>query len=127
MGKSKSGKEEKTRGSHDLYKFDVVKGLLYRVYQNPSGSVVKQLVVPKKFRYKILKLGHDSAISGHLLTGKTKDRVSNSFFWPGVTGDIARFCRSCDLCLAAEKPSDWDRYTAPLLFVYREIPQASRF
>ncbi|XP_049524028.1 uncharacterized protein LOC125945781 [Dermacentor silvarum] len=27
--------------------------------------------------------------------------------------------------MCAEKPRDWDRYLAPLLFAYREVPQAS--
>ena len=26
------------------------------------------------------------------------DRVVSEFFWPGVCGDVARFCKSCDIC-----------------------------
>ena len=26
------------------------------------------------------------------------DRVVSEFFWPGVCGDVARFCKSCDSC-----------------------------
>ena len=28
---------------------------------------------------------------------RTKDRVLSHFYWPGVVGDITRFCRFCDI------------------------------
>ena len=31
-------------------------------------------------------------------TKKTLDRVVAEFFWPGICGDVARFCKSCDIC-----------------------------
>ena len=34
---------------------------------------------------------------GHLGIRKTLNRVVAEFFWPSVYGDIARFCRSCDI------------------------------
>ena len=36
--------------------------------------------------------------SGHLGTKKTLNRVVAEFFWPGICGDVARFCKSCDIC-----------------------------
>ena len=29
---------------------------------------------------------------------KTLDRVVSELFWPEVCGDVARFCKSCDIC-----------------------------
>ena len=39
-------------------------------------------------------------LSEHLGIKKTLDRVVSEFFffWPGVCGDVARFCKSCDIC-----------------------------
>ena len=38
-------------------------------------------------------------MSCHLGTNKTFDRVvAEGFFWPGICGDVARFCKSCDIC-----------------------------
>ena len=37
-------------------------------------------------------------MSGHLGIKKTLDRVVAEFFWPGICGDVARFCKSCDIC-----------------------------
>ena len=37
-------------------------------------------------------------MSGHSGIKKTMDRVLTDFFWPGVCGDVSRFCKSCDIC-----------------------------
>ena len=29
---------------------------------------------------------------------KTLDRVVSEILWPGVCGDVARFCKFCDIC-----------------------------
>ena len=57
------------------------------------------LQLPEGFREKVLRLAHETLMSGHLDIKKTLDRVvSEFFFWPGVCGDVARFCKSCDIC-----------------------------
>ena len=40
------------------------------------------------FREKVLRLAHETLL----------DRVVSEFFWPGVCDDVARFCKSCDIC-----------------------------
>ena len=37
-------------------------------------------------------------MSGHLGIKKKMDRVLTEFCWPGVCGDVSRFCKSCDIC-----------------------------
>jgi len=37
-------------------------------------------------------------MSGHEGINKTVDRVIGKFWWPGVQSDVARYCRSCDMC-----------------------------
>ena len=37
-------------------------------------------------------------MSGYLGIKKTMDRVLTEFFWPGVCGDVPRFCKSYDIC-----------------------------
>jgi len=29
---------------------------------------------------------------------RTQERIVASFWWPGMSGDITRFCHSCDVC-----------------------------
>ena len=45
-----------------------------------------------------MRLAHETLMSGHLGTKKTLDRVAAEFFWPGICGDVARFCKSCNIC-----------------------------
>ena len=79
--------------------FEERDGFLFRHYtRKEDGSSLQQLVVPTKFRKEVLRLGHESVLAGHLGIKKTTDRILMSFFWPGVFGDIRRYCQSCDVC-----------------------------
>ena len=78
-------------------KFIRKNGLIYRQFSH-QGKVSLQLVVPSCFTEKVLKLAHESLMAGHLGIKKTMDRVLAEFYWPGICGDISRFCRSCDIC-----------------------------
>ena len=62
------------------------------------GHVVKQIIVPKGLRQQVLTVAHESVMAGHLGIRKTLDRKSSCFYWPGIHGDVLRFCRSCDIC-----------------------------
>lgn len=92
---------------HDLARDGVVTGsvsfindkdVLYRKYTDRRGDNHRQVVVPKKMRPKVLKTAHDSPMAGHLGHKKTRERVWQDFFWPGIVGDIKRYCASCDAC-----------------------------
>ena len=78
-------------------KFVRKKDLTYRQFTK-GNKVTLQLVIPEGFREKVLRLAHETLMSGHLGIKKTLDRVVSEFFWPGVCGDVARFCKSCDIC-----------------------------
>ncbi|XP_075758104.1 uncharacterized protein LOC142818935 [Pelodiscus sinensis] len=78
------------------------KGFLYREWV-PPGEVVlwgvqRQLVVPQKYRHRLLYLAHDVPLWGHLGTQRTRQRLLQNFYWPGVFGAVQRYCRSCDSC-----------------------------
>ena len=77
------------------------KGLLYREYeahQKEGGRTFSQLTVPAKFRQVVMKLAHESIMSGHLATSRTISRILSEVFWPGMQSEIKRFCQSCDIC-----------------------------
>ena len=78
-------------------KFIRKKDLTYRQFTKGNKDTL-QLVIPEGFREKVLRLAHETLMSGHLGIKKTLDRVVSEFFWPGVCGDVARFCKSCDIC-----------------------------
>jgi hypothetical protein len=39
----------------------------------------------------VLKLGHDIPLAGHLGNKKTRDRIMQHFFWPGIFNDISEY------------------------------------
>ena len=81
--------------------FEVKSGILYRIYKHPfvnGGKPVKQVMVPKQLRPRIMEVAHGSIMGGHLGIKKTTDKIQSAFYWPGIQGDVTRFCKSCDVC-----------------------------
>ena len=62
-----------------LNKFVERKDLLNREFTK-GNKVTLQLVVPEGFCEKVMRLAHETLMSGHLGTKKTLDRVVLSFF-----------------------------------------------
>ena len=93
-----SGRVTVSRGlNRGETKFVLKKDLMYRQFTK-GNKLTLQLVIPESFREKVLRLAHETLMSGHLGIKKTMDRVLTEFFWPGVCGDVSRFCKSCDIC-----------------------------
>ncbi|XP_065894244.1 uncharacterized protein [Dysidea avara] len=68
-------------------------------------SVVYQVVVPPPYRKDILVLAHDTPLAGHLGIAKTYRKVLGHFYWPGLHGDVKKFCKTCHVCQLAGKPN----------------------
>lgn len=92
------GKETKNSKSKHKIEFKLEGSLLYRRFTEKTGREVRQLVVPIGRRQTVLKTAHDGIMAGHLGVEKTKDRILEDFFWPGITADVKRFVASCDIC-----------------------------
>ena len=94
-------REEPFRKKHNQYWYEMQNGLLYRIFQSlkpGQRTEVKQLVVPCSLRDQIMKVAHESILAGHMGVKKTLDRILTNFHWPGIQGDVTRYCRSCDVC-----------------------------
>ncbi|XP_060603795.1 uncharacterized protein LOC132756686 [Ruditapes philippinarum] len=94
---AEKAEELQTKGGAK-FKYVVENGVLFRAYFQKNGDDSKQIVVPTDFRKRVMELAHESIVGGHLSSKKTEDRILTSFHWPGITGDVGRFCRSCDVC-----------------------------
>ena len=95
------GGEPKTVGKGNQVRYFFNSGLLFREYRSSPqarGQLYTQLVVPTPFRSQVLRLAHDSALSGHLKAKKTTERIWAHFYWPGLQSDVRRYCASCDPC-----------------------------
>ncbi|XP_069993534.1 uncharacterized protein [Penaeus vannamei] len=85
---------------------------IYRRVLALNGEERLQFVVPARYRLAVFRLGHHSALGGHMGQKKTLDRIQAEFFWPGMGQEISRLVRSCDIC---QRTSDRGRVKpAPL-------------
>lgn len=72
--------------------------MMYRVFTTVTDEVLKQVIVPSKFRKQILSLGHDIPLAGHMGIKKTKERILRNFYWPGIFQEKKKYCQSCQKC-----------------------------
>ena len=78
-----SGRVTVSRGmNRGETKFVLKQDLMYRQFTK-GNKLTLQLVIPESFRAKVLRLAHETLMSGHLGIKKTMDRVLTEFFWPG--------------------------------------------
>ena len=63
-----------------------------------DGEELLQLVLPPTYRKKVLQIAHDLPLAGHLGKDKTLTRISQRFFWPTLSQDVASYVRSCLAC-----------------------------
>ena len=73
--------------------------LLYRRWIPPKQKeIVEQLVLPRQYREKTLRMAHISPWAGHLGRKRTTERILHRFFWPGLKAEVADLCRRCQTC-----------------------------
>lgn len=107
-------------------------GVLVRKWMASGASgggwnTVTQIVVPKPFRDKVLRLAHDDPLAGYLGVNKTYDRVLRCFFWPGLRRDVRQHYKACHIC-RNEKVSPYPLYPVPVIgepfeHVIRPLPR----
>jgi hypothetical protein len=51
-----------------------------------------------------MKIAHGNILGRHLGTKKTLDRITSNFYWPGIQGDVTRYCQSCNACQKTKVP-----------------------
>jgi hypothetical protein len=68
-------------------------------------SVRYQIVIPKPYREEVLRLAHETPLSGHLGINKTYEKIIRHFYWPGVRKTVAEFCKTCHTCQVVGKPN----------------------
>ena len=83
------------------YKYVIQKCALYSEFEHVRGqasNIMKQVVVPSEHRKRVMSLAHEPIVGRHLAAKNTIDRITSSFYWPGITSDVTRFCPSCEIC-----------------------------
>ena len=70
--------------------------LLYQAVSTHTLELVHLLVLPVKFRGRVLSLAHERG--GHLGARKVKALIRQRFTWPGMAKDVVLHCQSCEVC-----------------------------
>lgn len=72
-------------------------GLLYRrTYRSDGGEEILQLMVPAVLRPEVMTHLHQN--HGHQGVERTLELVRQRCFWPGMTGEVTRWCQECSRC-----------------------------
>lgn len=76
-----------------------------------------QLVVPVRWRDRILKGLHDDM--GHLGRDKTLETIRHRFYWPSLTKDVDSYVARCERCIRRKAP---DPARAPMVSIKTTEP-----
>jgi transposase InsO family protein len=97
-------------------------GCVYMKTENPPEPPRELWLTPQKCRYELVRAAHAGRFSGHGGEAKTLARLKQTYFWPGMAGDVAEFVKRCDVCQRAKDPPAFARQRAPLQPL--EVPDA---
>ena len=92
--------------------FYLKNGVLMRKFRPPQMPADEdwpeqhQIVVPSSYRPEVLRIAHETSLSGHLSVSKTYLKLLKNFYWPTIKRDVVRFCRSCHMCQKVWSPNN---------------------
>ncbi|KAL1280061.1 hypothetical protein QQF64_014661 [Cirrhinus molitorella] len=69
-------------------------------YWSDGGEEVLQLVLPLVLQGEVLAQVHQG--HGHQGIDRTTELIRQRCYWPGLTADVAQWCRECERCQAAK-------------------------
>jgi len=99
--KARSKNEEIVRVVEEMKKAGV-KELQGNEWQIEGDLVLKEgkVYVPKdeELRAEVIWLHHDVLAAGHGGKWKTVELVTRNYWWPGVTRDVRKYVKGCNLC-----------------------------
>ena len=78
----------------------IVDNVLY--YEGADVPGRRRLVVPKHLQQKIIDEHHDSPFAGHFASKRTIKRLSQYFYWQGMSSDVYHKCFSCIQCASVQ-------------------------
>ena len=61
------------------------------------------VVTPQALTERLLTEVHGNVLYGHEGQYKTKERIIQSYWWPGMDGQINKHLRECDKCQRTKK------------------------
>uniref|UniRef100_A0A803KCS2 Gypsy retrotransposon integrase-like protein 1 n=1 Tax=Xenopus tropicalis TaxID=8364 RepID=A0A803KCS2_XENTR len=105
----KAGKPPNERGEQIVWE----RGLLYRIVKgnpNQPWKCSRQLIVPLSYRAQLLHMAHEIPLAGHQGVTRTRHRLTQNFYWPGISQEVTRYCRTCDSCQRTGRANDKPKF-----------------
>jgi len=100
--KKMRGKEKEIVRVVEKMKKAGIRALKGKEWQLEGDLVLKEgkVYVPKdeKLKVEIIWLYHDVLVAGHGGKWKTTELVTRNYWWPGVTRDVGKYVKECDMC-----------------------------
>ena len=96
-------------------------GLLYREIENNRGETKMQLLAPREIKDFIFTQLHEQRYAAHLGRDRTTEAIKRRFYWPGMTEEINRWCRECELCCKGKPGPGKGRSELAQFKVYRPM------
>ena len=84
--------------------YELIGGVLHRK-TNVFGVNQFVIYVPQGLVRQVLYHAHDAPVAAHYGIKKTAWKVSQNFYWPGMTIDIRDYVRSCKECQFRKTPT----------------------
>lgn len=79
-------------------RLEIKAGMLYRRFEDNDD--VYQLVTPTECQAEVMRYHHDLPTAGHMGIEKSLSRIRQTFYWPGMTNSVRKYCSQCDDCVA---------------------------
>ena len=94
-------------------------GVLYVKFHDPLEGDHYQLLLPAELRPKVLEALHNRA--GHQGQERTLALLQKRCWWPGMSADVERWCKSCETCTVSKAPTPKVRPTMGSLIAEKPL------
>jgi len=65
---------------------------------------VVHMVVPRRLRKPLFDQSHSGPLAAHLGAQRTFLQLKSAYYWPGMKGDVIRWCKECEVCAQSKGP-----------------------
>ena len=84
----------------------VEEDLVWYKYERKGFRAKPLLYAPESLRDRIVEAAHSTLEGGHGGMGRTANRVLQSYWWPGLTSQVAKFVKDCRVCALSKANKD---------------------
>ena len=91
---------QKWMAQEDPTRIKRVNGVLCRIWRprDSQETVYEQVVLPKRYHQRVIRLAHDVPFAGHLGREKTARRILRQFYWLTLFHHVRHYCQTCEEC-----------------------------